>query len=258
MTEQERQAVLEEGERLDDIGFGGLWLIQKPGEFCYGIDAVLLADFASAGKAGKIADLGTGTGIIPLILSHKTESEEIWGIEIQKDSWSRAVRAAKLNQLEDRLHFVCCDVKEAAEQLTAGSFDVVVSNPPYTRAVCGMQSENRAKMIARHETTAGLEDFILAASRLLRKGGSFFLIHRPERIPDICWHCRNCGMETKEMRLVSTNRDVKPSMVLVRCVKGGGNELRFRNPLYIYRQNGSYTSEIQRIYERNREKNQSG
>ena len=250
MAEQKRTKILEEGERLDDTGFGGLRLIQKPGEFCYGVDAVLLADFAVVRKGQKVVDLGTGTGIIPLILSHKTEASEIWGIEVQEDSWKRAVRMAKLNGLDDRLRFLCCDVKDAAEKFSAESFDAVVSNPPYIRAVCGVQNENRAKNIARHETTAGLEDFILTASKLLRKGGSFFLIHRPDRIPDICWHCRNCGMEAKEMRLVCTDRNAKPSMVLVRCVKGGGNELRFQKPLYIYRANGSYTSEIEKIYER--------
>ena len=164
-----------DGERVDDTGFGGLKLIQKPEEFCYGVDAVILADFAArcagvslpsrARQAAHVTavDLGTGTGIIPLILSHKTGWQQIIGVEVQKGSWERAVRNAELNGLEGRMKFIKGDVKDFGQSWGAelkGKVDVVTSNPPYTQGLGGIKSANTAKAIARHETTAGLEDFI--------------------------------------------------------------------------------------------------
>lgn len=241
---------LRDGERLDAIGFGDLQLIQKPSEFCYGVDAVLLADFAKLKKGVRAVDLGTGTGIIPLILSHKTDASEIWGVEIQEEPWKRAVRNAKCNGVEDRLRFILGDVKDIEKILGTGTFDAVLANPPYTPGTSGLQSENRAKMIARHETTATLEDFIFSAAKLLKERGEFYLVHRPSRLTDIFYCCRKHGLEPKEMRLVAPHEEEAPNIVLVRCVKGGGTELRFLSPLYIYDVKGEYTVELLRIYER--------
>jgi len=145
---------LKDGERLDKIGFGGLSIIQKPEEFCYGIDAVLLADFAKLKAGSRAIDLGTGTGIIPLILSYKTVDTELWGVEIQESSWERSVRTAKFNGLSDRLHFICDDIKNAPDVFGLNTFDAVTTNPPYNGYESGLKNANMAKYISRHETTA--------------------------------------------------------------------------------------------------------
>lgn len=263
--------------RLDDTGFGGLEIFQQPEEFCYGIDAVLLAGFAVAGAAAKgagkvsgdgavrpyssaglnfrIMDLGTGTGIIPLILSHKTEAGYIGGVEIQENSFRLAEKNAAHNCLSDRLHFFHRDVFDFAaegteEESLCGQFDLVTSNPPYTAGNCGIESANRAKAIARHETSATLSDFIATASRLLKFRGDFYMVHRPSRLADICESCRKYGLEPKEMCFVSGKPMEKPNILLVHCVKGGNSELRILKPLSVHTENGDYSEEILKLYEK--------
>ena len=248
------EPLLKEGERIDNIGFGNLRLIQKPGDFCYGIDAVLLATFADVSKGGKVIDLGTGTGIIPLILSHRTEETEIIGVEVQKDSYERGLRNVDLNNLSERITMIHVDVNEIAEKKLFGkhSFDVVTTNPPYIKGGSGIKNKEEAKTIARHETTADLSDFIRAASFLLKESGDFYMIHRPSRLVDICFLCRQHKLEPKKLRLVSPNRDSAPNLLLIHCVKYGMPELKFLNPLYVYQENGTYTSEIMSLYEKNK------
>lgn len=246
-------------ERIDDIGFANLRLIQRPEEFCYGIDAVLLSSFARVKKQGRVIDLGTGTGIIPIILSHKTEAREIVGIEIQPSSYQLALRNISINNLENKLKMINLDVKNIgdggiSETLTSilgkGSFDAVTSNPPYVKGRGGLKNKNEAKTIARHETTASLEDFIKSASWLLKDKGDFFLVHRPDRLVDICVLCRENNLEPKKIRFVSPSREKGPNILLVHCVKYGNPELKFLDPLYVYNENGEYTQEIMEIYER--------
>lgn len=166
-------------ERIDEIGFGGLKLIQKPKEFCYGVDAVILADFAakSVKKAPElIIDLGTGTGVIPLILSYKTDAADIRGVEVQTGSWERAVRSAELNSLSHRLTFINGDIKDVGQtwgQDMGGQADVVVSNPPYFKSGGAIVNGLSAKAVARHETTADLMDFMRCAAYLLKPKGDF-------------------------------------------------------------------------------------
>lgn len=241
---------LKEGERLDDIGFGKLSVIQKPTEFCYGIDAVLLADFARLKNGYRAVDLGTGTGVIPLILSHKTKTAELWGVEIQETSFERAARSVAFNGLSERIHLLHGDVNNAVAVLGAGTFDAVISNPPYNGNGDGLQNENEAKRVARHETTATLDDFMAAAEGLLRDRGNFYLIHRPTRLVDIFFLARKHQLEPKEMQFVAPDRNRKPNMVLVHCVKNGGPELTILDPLYIYNVDGEYTTAIKRIYEK--------
>ncbi|WP_027399896.1 tRNA1(Val) (adenine(37)-N6)-methyltransferase [Anaerovorax odorimutans] len=239
--------IIYENERIDEIGFKNLKLIQNPDEFCYGIDAVILADFAKVKSKGKVIDLGTGTGIIPIILSHKTLAKEIWGIEIQKTSYERALRNLKLNNLEDRIKIINKDVKELSD---LGKFDVVVTNPPYMKSYGGLKNKNISKSIARHESTASLNDFIKIASNILKDKGDFYMVHRPNRLVDICYACRQSNLEPKELRLVSPNKNMGPNIILIHCVKYGKAELKFLDPLYVYEENGNYTSEIINIYER--------
>lgn len=249
-----KQIHLEEGERLDEIGFGGLTLIQKPEEFCYGVDAVILADFAAkyARRSFRRAvDLGTGTGIIPLILSYKTEIPQITGIEVQADSFGRAMRNTENNGLKERVGFIHGDVKDFKNgwgRDLQGSVDLITSNPPYTAGSSGLVCSNPAKLIARHETTASLEDFMKCAAYLLKDKGEFFMVHRPSRIVDICCLGRQYGLEVKELQFVSPNRDGKPNILLVHMVKGGGREAKMLPPLYVYDMDGNYTEELLAAY----------
>lgn len=238
------------GERIDDIGFGTLRLIQKPNAFCYGIDAVLLADYAKLKKQSRVCDLGTGTGIVPLILSHKTEASDIWGVEVQQESYERAVRNVELNQLSSYLHMLHSDVLHVKKHFEQGSFDAVVSNPPYMGRVAGLKNEEVEKTIARHETTAGLEEFMAAAAFLLRERGDFYIVHRPSRLVDLCELGRKYRLEPKHMRFVSPNRNKKPNILLVHFVKYGNAELKLEEPLFVYEEDGSYTEQIKKIYER--------
>lgn len=272
-------------ERIDEIGFGGLKLIQEPKEFCYGVDAVILADFAAknfAVKAAKtakcadkkknvntdgsenfektskkqngcIVDLGTGTGIIPLILSYKTDADLIAGIELQTGSYGRAVRNAELNGLESRIRFFNEDVKTLTEneeisELLKGQADAVTMNPPYMPSLGGLTNANTAKAIARHETSAGLWDFFSCASSLLKPKGDLFMVHRPSRLADICCFARENRLEPKELCFISPNVNKTPNIVLVHCVKDGGRELRFLDPLYVYNEDGCYTDRLLACY----------
>ena len=240
--------MLQQGERIDQIGFSDLKLIQKPDEFCYGVDAVILADFASGKKAKHVVDLGTGTGIIPLIMSHKTDAAFIYGIEYQKDSYDRAKRNVELNGLSDRVDFINANVAEF-DGLKEWA-DVVTSNPPYMVSNGALTNENSAKTIARHETVGNLEDFVKCAAGILKNKGDFYMVHRPSRLVDIFYLCRKYRLEPKEMRLVAPRERMTPNIVLIHCVKNGGAELKILDELYVYEEQGVYSEEIQRIYER--------
>ncbi len=250
-------------ERLDNTGFGRLKIIQNPREFCYGVDAVILSDFA-AGRArsgesipGKrirnAMDLGTGNGIIPLVLSHKTAIKEIYGLEVQESAYLRAKRNIAINDLSDRITIFKGDVadymlKEGRE--LHGTFDMVLTNPPYVAKGGGIANHTGAKFIARQETTAGIEDFISTASKLLKDKGDFFMVHRPSRLADIVIAMHENSIEPKEMRFVSPNVHKAPNILLIHGVKGGGRELKILDPLYIYSPEGDYSEEINAIYER--------
>ncbi len=244
--------ILKDGERIDEIGFGNLRLIQKPEEFCYGIDAVLLATFAEIRKNSKVIDLGTGTGIIPLILSHRTEAAEIVGVEIQSGSYERGLRNLLFNDLSDRIKMISSDVKQLLKEkrVSPGSFDTVLTNPPYIQGNGGLKNKENAKTIARHETTADLSDFIHTASLLLKDRGDFYMVNRPNRLVDICILCRQQKLEPKEIRLVSPNKMTAPNILLIHCVKHGRPELKFLDPLYVYSEEGDFTDEIMKLYER--------
>lgn len=245
--------LISEDERIDEIGFGQLKLIQKPKDFCYGVDAVILSDFAAKNMKktpNSMVDLGTGTGVIPLMLSHKTEAKKIYGVEVQKDSFERAVRNAKINGLEEKISFIHGDVKQFSEwgEALKGSVDAVVSNPPYFISGGGIINDLAPKTIARHETTAGLEDFMACAAYLLKPKGDFFMVHRPSRLADICCYGRANGLEPKNMCFVSPKKGSIPNILLIHLVKGGGKELKFQEPLAVYDDNGNYTVELLEAY----------
>ena len=252
----------EKRERIDKIGFGELLLIQDPQEFCYGVDAVLLADFAAKGaKLNKTSgdmgvtavDLGTGTGIIPLILSYKTSWNCLIGVEVQEGSWNKACRNIKLNSefLKERVSFIHGDVKEIGEKWgenILGHADVVTCNPPYNPNSGGIASSNPAKSIARHESTAGLEEFIICASKLLKSKGDFFLVHRPSRLVDICCMGRKHRLEPKEMCFVSPREGEPANIILVHLVKDGGRQMKLLPAINIYNHDGTYTETVRESY----------
>lgn len=246
---------LKANERIDRTGFGTVSVIQDPDEFCYGVDAVILADFAAKRARpiraeSSIMDLGTGSGIIPLILSQKTKAERIIGAEVQEASWDRAVRSAELSGLSDRVSFIrtdILDIPDAYPELK-GSFDVVTCNPPYTKLSGGLKSENRAKMIARHETTAGLEDFIRTASYLLKDHGEFFLIQRPSRLVDIYYFARSYKVEPKTARPVVPRLGEEANMVLIHMIKNGAPDLAILPPLAVHEKDGGFTAELEEAY----------
>lgn len=237
-------------ETIDDLQCKGLFIIQKDSSFRYGTDAVLLAAYAGAGRRDRVVDLGTGTGIIPLLLAGRTEVHEITGIEIQRDMADMAARSVKMNKLQDRIRIICGDLKEADIILGKNHFDLVVSNPPYMSAAHGFHCSNEGKAVARHEILCTLDDVVRVASALLKSGGRLAMVHRPERLCDLMYAMRKYKVEPKEMRMVHSRLTAPPSLVLVRGMKDSRPGMKVAQPLAIYNEgnDGSYTNELLEIY----------
>nr|WP_029233750.1 tRNA1(Val) (adenine(37)-N6)-methyltransferase [Butyrivibrio sp. VCB2006] len=239
---------LKPGERLDDLQRNGYRIIQDPEKFCFGMDAVLLSGFANAPEGGRVLDLGTGTGIIPILMAAKTKADELIGLEIQEESAEMANRSVLLNDLEARVKIVQGDIKEADQLFDAASFDVVTSNPPYMIGGHGLQNPDGPKAIARHEVLCDLEDVVKAAARLLKSGGKFYMVHRPFRLTEIMVLMHQYKVEPKRMQLVYPFADKEPSMVLIEGARGGKSRISVEKPLIIYESQGKYTKDIYDIY----------
>jgi len=237
-----------DNERIDDLQYKGLRLIQKKDGFCFGVDAVLAANFAHVKKNDVVLDLGTGTGIISILLAGKTEAREITGLEIQPDMAEMALKSARLNNLHDRVKFICGDIKQSVELFGPSSVNVVVTNPPYMNKGGGLVNPSDSKALARHEISCTLEDVIKASSRLLVPGGQLAMVHRPERLVDIVYLMRSYGIEPKCLRFVHPSPYKKPNLILVRGTRGGNPQLKMMEPLYVYDENGNYSKEINEIY----------
>ncbi|TCO78629.1 tRNA1(Val) (adenine(37)-N6)-methyltransferase [Marinisporobacter balticus] len=237
-------------ERVDDLQCEGLRLIQNPKGFCFGIDAVLLSNFCEIRKNWRVIDLGTGTGIMPILLAGKTHAKEIWGVEIQEEVAEMALRSVQLNQLEDRVKIIHEDLKNISKHAKDYSFDAVISNPPYMNPGAGLINPESMKAVSRHEVKCTLEDIISVASKLLKDRGHFYMVHRPHRLVDIIYLCRKYRLEPKKIRFVHPNKNKKPNILLIECVKYGKPELKFMDPLYVYNEEGGYTEEIHKIYGR--------
>ena len=239
---------LKETERLDDLGRNNYKLIQDPARFCFGMDAVLLSGFARIKPGEHVLDLGTGTGIIPILLEAKTEAEHLTGLEIQPESAEMAARSVAYNNLSDKISIVTGDIKEAGNLFGAASFDVVTCNPPYMIGQHGLTNGEQAKRIARHEVLCTFEDVAAQAAKVLRPGGNFFLVHRPFRLVEILTTLSKYQLEPKRMRLVHPFVDKEPNMVLIEAKKGGKSRITVEPPLIVYREKGVYTDEIYDIY----------
>ncbi len=212
------------------------------------MDAVLLSSFVRLKKGDSLLDLGTGNGILPILLSAKTEGKHFTGIEIQERAFDMALRSVRYNGLEDRIDIVKGDVKEAVDMFGAASFDCVISNPPYMTGGRGIISPDSSKAVSRHEILMTFADVALAASRLLKNKGSFFLVHRPSRLPEIFGEMRKDGIEPKRMRMVYPDILHEPSMVLIEGRKGGNPGLKCEKPVVISDPDGSYTEETRETY----------
>ena len=240
---------LKENERIDDLEFRNLKIIQNKNGFCFGIDSILLTDFAKNIKLGStVADLGTGTGIIPILLSEKTNAKSFVGIEIQEEVAKMAGRSVRLNRLDDRIKIINDNIKNYKNFLRRSSFDVVITNPPYKKAKTGLVSENNMQLISRHEISATLEDFLEVSSYLLKDFGEFYMIHRPERLVDIFNIMRDKKIEPKRIRFIYPNSNKKANMVLIKGVKLGKQFLTVDEDLIIYKEDGKYTDEVLKIY----------
>lgn len=239
---------LRPGERIDDLQRNGYRIIQDPSRFCFGMDAVLLSGFAKAGEGARVLDLGTGTGIIPILMEAKTDAAQLIGLEIQKESAEMARRSVNLNNLQDKIQIVDGDIKEAGQIFDAASFDVITSNPPYMINQHGLQNPDSPKAIARHEVMCTLEDVVAATAKLLKPGGKLFMVHRPFRLAEIMVMMSKYKIEPKRMRLIYPFVDHEPNMVLIEGVRGGKPRMTVEKPLIIYKEQGVYTQELLKEY----------
>lgn len=236
------------GERLDELHRNGYVIIQNPKKFCFGMDAVLLSGFARVKKGENVLDLGTGTGIIPILLEAKTEGRHFTGLEIQEESADMAIRSVKLNHLEEKIDILTGDIKDASKLFGASSFDVITTNPPYMIGNHGLSSAIQAKAIARHEILCTLDDVLLESARLLKPGGRFYMVHRPFRMAEIMHKMILYGIEPKRMKLVYPFVDKEPNMLLIEGLRGGNSRLKIEKPLIVFKEKDVYTDEICDIY----------
>ena len=239
--------LVKQGERVDDLQ-NGFFVIQDPEKFCFGMDAVLLSGFAGIKKGETVLDMGTGTGIIPILLRARTEGEHFTGLEIQEECAEMAGRSVVYNELEQDVEIVQGDIKEAAEIFGAASFHVVTCNPPYMIGAHGLQNPHMPKAIARHEILCTLEDVVSQAARVLKDRGRFYMVHRPFRLTEIMNVLTKYKLEPKRMQLVYPYIDREPNMVLIEACKGGNSRITIERPLIVYESPGKYTQSILDIY----------
>ncbi|MCM1541554.1 MAG: tRNA1(Val) (adenine(37)-N6)-methyltransferase [Blautia sp.] len=239
---------LKENERIDDLQRNGYRIIQSPEKFCFGMDAVLLTGFARAKASDTLLDLGTGTGIIPLLMEAKYGCRRLTGLEIQTESADMARRSVALNDLSEKIEIVTGDITEAGSLFPPASFDCITCNPPYMIGNHGLTNPQDSKAIARHEILCTLEDVVRQAAALLKPGGHFFLVHRPFRLAEIMTQLVRYKLEPKRMQLVYPYVDREPNMVLLEAVRGGNPRMTVEKPLIVFRAPGEYMPEIRDVY----------
>lgn len=239
---------LKANERIDELHRKGYKIIQNPNGFCFGMDAVLLSGFVKVKPGEEVLDMGTGTGIIPILLEAKTEGKHFTGLEIQEQSADMAERSIILNNLGDKIDIKVGDIKEASSLFGKNSFDVVTSNPPYMNESHGLTNPNLPKAIARHEVLCTFEDIAREVAAVLRPGGRFYLVHRPRRLIEIINLLTSYKLEPKRLKPVYPMKDKEANMILIEAIKGGGSMLKLESPLIVYKEPKIYTEEIYSIY----------
>ena len=242
------ETYLRGNETIDDLQRSGLKIIQSDDGFRFGMDAVLLSDFVQARPGAVVLDLGTGTGILPILLSDKTQAAHLVGLEIQPGSADMASRSVRMNHLEEKIEIIQGDIREADGIFAPASFDIIVTNPPYMAGGHGLTGTDDAKTIARHEVLCSFDDVARVSWRLLKPGGHFFMVHRPARLPELLISLHAHRLEPKRMRIVCPYADREPNLFLLECVRDGGPGLRMERPLIVYEAPGVYTREIREIY----------
>lgn len=254
------KSFLKENERIDDLQLKDLQIIQNTKKFCFGMDAVLLADFAakSIKKDTRVMDLGTGTGIIPLLVYGRTEVEQIVGLEIQSEMVEMAKRSMMLNDVEDTIQIIQADLKAPPSQVLPNDYDVIICNPPYMVYKSGLINPTQAKAVSRHEILCTLEDVLTTAKKYLKSKGKFYMIHRSERLVDVLSMMRRFDLEPKTIRFIHPSTQQAPNLLLVMGIKGGNAHTKIEKPLYVYLEDGEYTEEIYDIYQWKKPKNKGG
>ncbi len=244
---------LKEDERIDDLEWKNLKIIQSSNGFCFGMDSVLLSDFAkSIKKDSMIADLGTGTGIISILLSKKTNPKKIIGIEIQEEVAEMAARSVALNNLEEMIEIRNIDIKEIDKYYENSYFDAIVTNPPYKKIMTGMINENIKKFISRHEIKCSLDDILEKSFFMLKDKGELYMVHRPDRLVDIIDSFRKNKIEPKVIRFVYPKINKRPNLVLIKGVKNAKPSVIIKEPIIVYNEDGEYTDKILEIYHKSR------
>ena len=238
------------GERLDDLQCNGLYLIQDPDKFCFGIDAVLLSNFVKVKKNGHVVDLCTGSGIVPILLSAKTGAKKITGIEIQSDIADMARRSVSYNKLDEKIDIINDDISNALKYINNCSVDSVCVNPPYMKDTTAIKNPDLPMAIARHELLTDLETVINIASKLLKESGKFFMVHRPSRLSEIFASMRQKRIEPKRLRFIHPYIESKANLVLIEGAKGSGVWMDVEPPLVVYKDKNVYTDEVLKIYGR--------
>ena len=238
---------LKNNERIDIVPGSKYKIIQNKEKFSYGTDAIFLSNFAKA--RGKVVDLGTGTGIIPLRLyGNNSNIDKIYGIEIQDEVAEMASRSIRLNNLEDKIEIINMDLKNVSENFGKSTIDTVTTNPPFMKSGGAIVNMEDNFAISRHEIACTLEDIIIATEYLLKPLGRFYMVHRPDRLVDIMFLMRKYNIEPKFIRFVQPRKDKKPNLILIQGIKSGKPDLKFYDPLIVYNEDGTYTSEIYKIY----------
>ncbi len=242
------ESLLKDKEHIDDLERNGYGIIQRKDGFCFGMDAVLLSGFAQIKEGENVLDLGTGTGIIPILLEAKTKGRRFTGLEIQEEVADMARRSVCLNQLEEKVEIVLGDIKEAGELFPRSSFDVVTSNPPYIRDDHGLKNPEIRKAVSRHEVLCTLDDVGREAAKLVKPGGRFYLVHRPRRLAEVITSLKQNGLEPKRLKMVHPFVDKEANMVLIEAVKGGRAMMKVEAPIVVFQGPGTYSEEIRAIY----------
>lgn len=231
-------------EKVDELIQGNCKIIQDKDKFCFGIDSLLISKFATARLNDEVFDLGTGTGVIPLVMSHTTKAKHFTALEVQVQSVDMARRSVELNGLENKISVVECDIKNVGKKFNKNAADVVVSNPPYMTLNQGEASPKDSKSIARTEILCRLEDVVSAADFLLKPNGKFFMIHRPNRLGEIFAVCLKFKLVVKRLQLIYPFADKSPTMVMIEARKNVKQDLKILEPLIMYSNPGVYSEQL--------------